>query len=78
MNAYNFDTVYGCFVDATKAFDLVSFPKLFTLLLDRGLPVPILRVLLGSWFDMMVCCGSDYQIVIKSKCQQGSLNATGV
>ncbi len=42
-------SVYGCFVDATKAFDLVSFPKLFELLLDRGLPVPILRVLLDTY-----------------------------
>ena len=42
-------SVYGCFVDATKAFDLVSFPKLFTLLFDRGLPVPILRVLLDTY-----------------------------
>ena len=42
-------SVYACFVDATKAFDLVSFSKLFLLLLERGLPIPFLRVLLDTY-----------------------------
>ena len=42
-------SVYACFVDATKAFDLVSFPKLFSLLLDRGLPIPFLRIILDTY-----------------------------
>ena len=49
-NYWNGDSsVFACFVDATKAFDLVSFPKLFNLLLQRGLPVPFLRVLYDTY-----------------------------
>ncbi len=35
--------VYSCFIDATKAFDKVSFTKLFELLLARNLPVSVLK-----------------------------------
>ena len=41
--------VYACFVDATKAFDLVSFQKLFQLLLDRNLPSPFIRLIYDSY-----------------------------
>lgn len=41
--------VYGCFPDASKAFDLVDHNTLFQHLLDRELPSPILKFLL-SWY----------------------------
>lgn len=44
----NQSDVYACFVDATKAFDRVRHDKLFDLLIDRKLPVIVLRAL----FDM--------------------------
>ena len=39
--------VFGCFLDASKAFDLVNHTLLFELLLDRCLPKPIVLFLLN-------------------------------
>ena len=39
----------GCFLDASKAFDLVDHQILFRILLERGLPLPIVCFLL-SWY----------------------------
>ena len=41
--------VFAAFVDATKAFDLVDFEKLFELLLLRGVPGPIIRLLFDGY-----------------------------
>jgi hypothetical protein len=41
--------VYCCLVDASKAFDRVRLDKMFKLLLDKGLPAPILNVLLDTY-----------------------------
>ena len=41
--------VFACFLDASKAFDLVNHNFLFQLLLDRGLPVCVVR-LLRDWY----------------------------
>ena len=41
--------VYVSFVDATKAFDLVEFEKLFSLLLTRGIPGPLIRLIYDSY-----------------------------
>ena len=38
--------VYGCLIDASKAFDLVDHHILFSKLQERGLPAPILCFLL--------------------------------
>ena len=39
---HNGSTVLGCFLDASKALDLVDHHKLFGILNKRGLPIPIL------------------------------------
>ena len=43
-------SVYACFLDASKAFDLVRHDILFELLLSRGLPPLVVR-LLHSWYS---------------------------
>ena len=57
---HNGSTVLGCFLDASKAFDLVDHHKLFGILKKRGLPIPILHFLC-SWYckqEMKVQWGS--------------------
>ena len=46
---HNGSVVYGCFLDASKAFDLLDHHILFSKLQERGLPAPILCFLLG-WY----------------------------
>ena len=51
--------VYGCFLDASKAFNMVRFDFLFRKLQSRGLPLPQLRFL-SNWYlsqEMSVCWG---------------------
>ena len=43
-------SVLGCFLDASKAFDLVNHGVLFCKLFDRGLPLSVLRFL-SSWYE---------------------------
>uniref|UniRef100_A0ABM0LYM2 RNA-directed DNA polymerase from mobile element jockey-like n=1 Tax=Saccoglossus kowalevskii TaxID=10224 RepID=A0ABM0LYM2_SACKO len=47
--------VFACFMDATKAFDRVNHWKLFKKLLDRGMPVFIVRCLL-HWYRGQTLC----------------------
>ena len=46
--------VFGCFLDAGKAFDRVSHNNLFNILEKRGLPPPLLRFL-WSWYKDQSC-----------------------
>ena len=46
----NDSQVYGCFLDASKAFDRVNYVLLFEKLLQRNLPPAIVRLLL-SWYS---------------------------
>ena len=41
--------VYCCLLDASKAFDCVSYDKLFSLLLKRKIPPLVIRLLLDSY-----------------------------
>ena len=50
-----FRVVLGCFLDASKAFDLVDHGMLFDKLLTRGLPVSIVRFL-SSWYYAQQMC----------------------
>ena len=40
--------VYGCFLDASKAFDKVHYGKLFSLLMSKGLPNVVVRFVLDG------------------------------
>ena len=42
--------VYGCLIDALKAFDTVGHNILFDKLLTRGVPSPVLHFLFG-WYQ---------------------------
>ena len=44
-------SVLGCFLDASKAFDLVNHGVLFRKLLGRGLPLSVIRFL-SSWYHV--------------------------
>ena len=50
---HNGSAVLGCFLDASKAFDLVDHGILFQKLLDRGLPLPVINFLL-SWYIILL------------------------
>ena len=48
---HNGSPVLGCFLDASKTFDLINHGILFGTLMKRGLPFPIVGFL-ASWYSM--------------------------
>jgi len=75
----NNSTVFCTFLDATKAFDRVKYYKLFRLLIDRGLPAGIIRLLLNVYtsnFVRVAWCEvlSDYFVAINGVKQGGVLS----
>jgi hypothetical protein len=51
---HNDTPVYGCFLDASKAFDRVDHALLFKKLLQRNLPPTVVRTLLSWYSDQRV------------------------
>lgn len=49
----NNSRVYCCMLDASKAFDRLRYDKLFTMLVERGLPPVIIRLLLDLYTNQM-------------------------
>ena len=47
--------VYGCFLDASKAFDKVHYGKLFSLLMSKGLPKVVVRFILDGYIRPSAC-----------------------
>ena len=50
----NKSDVYACLVDASKAFNKLNFNKLFQVLLERGIPSLILRLLLENYTHQQI------------------------
>ena len=47
--------VYGCFLDASKAFDKVHYGKLFSLLMSKVLPNVVVRFILDDYIRQSAC-----------------------
>ena len=47
--------VYGCFLDASTAFDKVHYGKWFSLLMSKGLPNVVVRFILDSYIRQSTC-----------------------
>ena len=74
---HNGSSVLGCFLDASKAFDLVNHGILFQKLYDRGLPQTVMRFL-SSWYitqQMSVRWGSSFShsFNVSNGVRQGSV-----
>ena len=74
---HNGSAVLGCFIDASKAFDMVDHGILFQKLLDIGLPLHLLRFML-SWYStqqMQLRWGSylSQSFCVSSGVRQGSV-----
>ena len=50
----NHSDVYACLVDASKAYDKLNFGKLFQILIDRGIPNLIIRLLFQSYTHQQI------------------------
>ena len=48
-NTHNKSNVYSSLLDASKAFDLVHFGKLFRILLSKDIPRYIIRFILDNY-----------------------------
>ena len=51
----NKGNVYSCLLDASKAFDLVHYGKLFRILLSKDIPRCIIRLILDSYIRQTAC-----------------------
>ena len=71
--------VYGCAMDLSKAFDLVEWPSLFKLLLDKGVPPIFLRILLFIYCNQLcdVLWNSSYssRFSVSNGVRQGAVSS---
>ena len=70
-------SVYCTFLDASKAFDRVHYCKLFRLLIKRGLPACIIRILINMYTGNQACVlwaglVSDY-FTVRNGVRQGGV-----
>ena len=69
--------VLACFLDASKAFDLVNHDLLFQLLLDRGMPVCVVRLLRNWYVDQKLSVRwnskSSYSFNVSNGVRQGGV-----
>ena len=61
---HNGTSVFGCFLDA---FDLVDHDILFNILLDKGLPVVVVRFL-RFWYITAIVCLLELKFVCSIFC----------
>ena len=70
--AHNGSSVFGCFLDASKAFDCVNHDILFSKLMERGIP-PILNRFPLSWYKSQGCkCAGMPLFLLPFQCQMES------
>ncbi len=47
----NGSPVYGCVLDASKAFDRIKYDQLFEILLERHFPVTYISLMINSYIN---------------------------
>jgi len=52
--------VFCTFLDASKAFDRVNYCKLFRILVERGLPPCVIRILINMYIAQQACVSSTF------------------
>ena len=71
--------LYGCAMDLSKAFDLVEWPSLFRLLIEKGVPPIFLRVLLFIYCNQLcdVMWNSSYssRFKVSNGVRQGAVSS---
>ena len=75
----NGSNVYSCLLDASKAFDKIHYGKLFNVLLEKGIPFCIIRILLDAYTRQQArvlwnTCTSDYFAISNGVKQGGVLS----
>ena len=51
----NNSCVYSCLLDASKAFDLVHYGKLFKILISKDLPKSVIRLYFDCYLKQIYC-----------------------
>ncbi len=69
--------VFSCLIDASKAFDRVSFVKLFELLIKRGLPSIVIRTIIDMYLRQRIrtewCGATSEYFTVTNGTKQGQI-----